>query len=166
MPCWREAELLGALDQLVTTPRQAKRLFNLYRMVRATRDLSEVSDFLGTADEPGQYQAVAVLLGIVTGYAREFGPLIEAPPEPGRGGGLLHRPPGMGRLEFVEDLRLTESGDGWSNGIVGPLAGSERGRWSALYEGVRGLAVRPGDLADLQLWAPRIRRFSYVLTEQ
>ena len=55
---------------LIDTPREAKRLFNLYRMLRATRDLSGASRFLGEAGEPGDYQAVVVLLGLLTAHSR------------------------------------------------------------------------------------------------
>ncbi|NYI91404.1 hypothetical protein HNR02_004727 [Amycolatopsis endophytica] len=67
-----ELRILTALDPLVKTPRKAKRLFNLYRMVRATRDLSPAARFLGENDDDGEYQAVAVLLGVVTGYGPRY----------------------------------------------------------------------------------------------
>jgi KAP family P-loop domain len=56
-----ELTLLAKLDSLIETPREAKRLFNLYRMLRATRDLSDVSRFLGDDGRAGEFQAVAVL---------------------------------------------------------------------------------------------------------
>ena len=44
----RESELtlLAALAPLVRSPREAKRLLNLYRMLRSTKDLSDAARFL------------------------------------------------------------------------------------------------------------------------
>lgn len=52
-----ELELLASLAPLVRTPREAKRLANLYRLVRSSRDLSPASRFLGEDHRPGEYRA-------------------------------------------------------------------------------------------------------------
>jgi hypothetical protein len=90
-----EVELLTALEPLVDTPREAKRLVNLYRMLRATRDLSEASRFLGTADVPGEFQAVVVLLGLLTAHARLLGRVLDTAPGHDIGAvlSIAHRPP-------------------------------------------------------------------------
>ena len=59
-----ELSLLGALEPFIDTPRQAKRMFNLYRMLRSTRDLSDASAFLGDGDKPGDSK----LGGTATGH--------------------------------------------------------------------------------------------------
>jgi hypothetical protein len=42
-----ELKMLSLLGPLIQTPRDAKRLLNLYRMLRSTRSLSSADDFLG-----------------------------------------------------------------------------------------------------------------------
>jgi len=42
-----EVKLLAALESLIQSPREAKRLLNLYRMLRSTPDLSDASLFRG-----------------------------------------------------------------------------------------------------------------------
>lgn len=49
-----ELELLGRLSGLVRTPRAATSLFNIYGLLRSTRDLHEGSEFLGAARTSGR----------------------------------------------------------------------------------------------------------------
>ncbi|EID52306.1 KAP family P-loop domain protein [Saccharomonospora xinjiangensis] len=166
-----EIDLLAASDTLITTPRQAKRLFNLYRMVRATRDLSEASRFLGDGERPGEYQAVVVLLAVLTAQARLFDRLLDTPPDVARGvgGGLLHRGPAQRWAEFLDDVRPSADDRGrWHNGIVGTLTGSDSDNaarsWKRLHLGLTRLSehVTFTELAPLRTWVPVIRRFSYL----
>jgi hypothetical protein len=163
----REIAMLSALDRLVDTPRKAKRLFNLYRMMRATRDLSESSRFLGDDEEPGEYQAVAVLLGLVTAHGRLLGALLDTAPQAGADvrGGLVQRAAGTRWTSFVADLEPRRSGDGWSNGVAGVLREHEVREWAAVHHGLSEALteVTLYDLSCFQRWAPRVRRFSYVL---
>jgi hypothetical protein len=55
-----ELEFLGRLASMVTTPRTAKRVLNLYRLLRARLSDNDVERFM--AD--GEYQAVLVLLAL------------------------------------------------------------------------------------------------------
>lgn len=158
-----ELDILSALDLLIDTPRKAKRLFNLYRMLRSTRDLSGTSRFLGDDGTPGDYQAVAVLLGLVTADARLARRILDTPPEPAQGvaGGLMHRLPDTPWPQFVADLEVRES----ATRVAGTLAPESVAGWSRLHTGlVRASAeVTLPDLKAFRLWVPRIRRFSYVL---
>ncbi|MDI5977491.1 P-loop NTPase fold protein [Amycolatopsis magusensis] len=162
-----ELDLLSTLDSLVGTPREAKRLVNLYRMVRATRDLSMASRFLGQDGEPGEYQAVVLLLALLTAHARLLCPVLDTRPEPARGirGGLVHRDPSSSWAQFVADLGLQQDGTGWMNPIAGPIEDDRLDDWRHLHAGLSRVsdAVALPDVSALQLWAPRIRRFSYVL---
>jgi KAP family P-loop domain len=63
-----ELQLIAALAPLVRSPREAKRLLNLYRILRSTRDLSDASTFLD-----GEYQAVVLLLGVLIAHPGRFG---------------------------------------------------------------------------------------------
>jgi hypothetical protein len=60
-----EAALLGKLEALVPTPRSAKRLVNIYRMLRVSVPTDEADAF----DPRGgrEYEAVVVLLGVLVG---------------------------------------------------------------------------------------------------
>ncbi|KOX12802.1 hypothetical protein ADK67_45145 [Saccharothrix sp. NRRL B-16348] len=78
-----ELEFLDALGPLVDTPRAAKRLLNVYRMIRATRDL-------GDQDRPGEFQAVVVLLGITAAAPSPAADVLDAPRGADVRGGLAH----------------------------------------------------------------------------
>jgi hypothetical protein len=163
-----ELDLLAELDPLVDTPREAKRLMNLYRMLRATRDLSEASQFLGDDQRPGEYQAVVVLLGLLTAHARLLSRVLDTPPDPHSGvaGGLVHRPPESRWDSFVSDIAPQRSDRGWTNGIVGAIPEDEVARWIRLHWGLTRVsaAATLSDLSYFQRWVPRIRRFSYALS--
>lgn len=162
-----ELDLLATLDILVDTPRDAKRLFNLYRMLRATRDLSAASRFLGEDGQPGEYQAVIVLLGMLTAHARLLGRLFDARPDPVRQilGGLAHRSPRALWRQFVAEIEPRRGDRGWTNLIVGPLPEDEVRDWLHLHRGLAHVsaALTIYDVIVFQTWVPRIRRFSYVL---
>jgi hypothetical protein len=60
-----EAALLGRLGPLVPTPRAAKRLVNIYRMLRVSVPAEEAANF--ASDGGQEYQVVIVLLGAMVG---------------------------------------------------------------------------------------------------
>jgi len=64
-----EKELLGMMRPLISTPRSAKRMVNIYRLMRAPLSEVEVKTFTGAADGNPEYVAVQILLGILVGYA-------------------------------------------------------------------------------------------------
>ena len=111
-----ELILLSGLESFVATPREAKRMFNLYRMLRSTRDLSDASAFLGDSATPGEYQAVALLLGMMTANADVLRDVLDAAPraEPPVAGGLNYRPDDSQWLEFVEDIVPEWSDSQWT----------------------------------------------------
>ncbi|MGW4483067.1 P-loop NTPase fold protein [Amycolatopsis sp. NPDC004368] len=161
----QEIDLLSALDRLVGTPREAKRLFNLYRMLRATRDLSDASRFLGDDGEPGEYQVVVALLGLLTAPAHLLGKALDATADPSRsvGGGLARRASTTTWAEFVADCEPRRESETWRNGVVGVLAEDELRAWFRLHQGLTQVPLEVDSLAQLQKWVPVIRRFSYVL---
>ncbi|WP_141978527.1 P-loop NTPase fold protein [Saccharothrix saharensis] len=155
----REMVFLAALDPLVDTPRAAKRLFNIYRMIRATRDLGDAARFLGDDERPGEFQAVVVLLGIVAVAPSLAVAVLDAPPAVEVRGGLVHRDQGGTWASFAADLRPD---DGHSP-VVGRVTPDQEGRWLRLHDGLEGvtrLVTLPG-LAVFQEWTPHVRRFSY-----
>jgi hypothetical protein len=151
------------LDSFIETPRQAKRLINLYRMLRSTRDLSGSSRFLGEDGEPGDYQAVVVLLGVLSFRPRMLDPVLDAPsyPSVNVGGGLLRRDPDISWAEFVADLQPQDR----RNGVLGPLPSEAVADWDRLHTSLVRLSAGL-DLSDLtvyQRWASHVRRFSYAV---
>ncbi len=147
-----EIALLSKLDRLVDTPRDAKRLINLYRMLRATRDLSDASTFLG-----GEYEAVVVLLGTCTAHGRLLGRFADA---------LLRAAPETPWSAFVGRLRPVERDDRWMSEAVGRFPADEAAQWEHLHASLAELttAVTLPDVRVFQTWVPRVRRFSYVLS--
>jgi hypothetical protein len=160
-----EIKMLAALAPLVRTPRSAKRLLNLYRLLRSTRDPSPTGSFLGTDGKSGEFQAVAVLLGLLTGYPQLMGDLLLGHPnkDGGRAGGLIFRSPSGSWRSFVESLEPPD--DGHSNAVAENLDEAAAGEWRRL---VVNLAPST-ELVDLegleafQRWAPRVARFSFRL---
>ena len=131
---------LGGLGPFIRTPRDAKRLFNVYRMLRATRDLSPTSRFLD-----GEYQAVAMLLAMLTLDAHVLGRALDAPlrPDAGAAGGLTNRTAGDATwTNFAAALTPTRAkGTGvdtaaWSNEVVGEIRAAELRGWQRLAEAV------------------------------
>ncbi len=163
----QELAVLGAFGLFVETPREAKRMLNLYRMIRATRDLSSSSRFLGLDGQPGEFEAVAVLLGVLAAQSCVLGSLFDAAPDTAAGvrGGLAHRDAGLMWYEFVADIEPRWSGDGSANGIVGSLPEHHVAHWDRLYRGLATVSksITFVDLADLQTWLPRVRCFSYII---
>lgn len=49
------------------TPRSVKRFINIYRLYKSALSPEGLRDFLGTADQPGNFRAVQILLALVTG---------------------------------------------------------------------------------------------------
>jgi hypothetical protein len=160
-----ELALLGSLGPLIRTPREAKRLLNLYRMVRSTRDLSAASDFLG-AGGAGEYQAVGLLLGLLTAHPSLLGQLLWAPPVDGVPGGICHRAPEGSWGDVVAGLLPRQDGDRWCNDVCASLSAGEREEWSLLIGrlGSAGAQVTIPGLAAFQKWGPRVARFSFLLS--
>lgn len=164
----RELTLLAALDPFVESPREAKRLLNLYRMVRATRDLSSASRFLGLDGRIGESVAVAVLLGLVSGGGSPVGRILDAPPDTEQdvAGGLAHRAPDTPWKQFVADIAPLASSAGWRNRVAGFIPDHEVPQWRRIHQGlVQVTAVAAlTDLSDLQAWSPRIGCFRFTVT--
>ena len=61
-----EVDFMANLSPLIPTPRSAKRLVNLYRLVRIGIPDSDLAIFAGTQGD-GQYQVVQILLAVLIG---------------------------------------------------------------------------------------------------
>lgn len=170
----RELEFPDELGPLVRTPRSAKRMFNLYRMLRSARNVQEASEFLGTEHRPGEYQAVAQLLAILTAHPKVLGHIITARPDGGatRLGGLLHRPPETRWTEFVEGLApsyyyaavgITVVAE---NSLLASIPAADRPAWAEISSALTDLLpkVTLDRLEPYQEWAPQVARFSFLLS--
>jgi hypothetical protein len=162
-----ELLFLGGLGPFVRTPRDAKRLFNVYRMLRSTRDLSPAAAFLG-----GEYQAVAVLLAMLTLDARVSASVLDAAPDPlsAVSGGLTRRvalreEASGGWASFTAGLSPQKDGRAWRNAIIGQVPAAEVAGWQrmAAAVGATSALVTLPDLTAFQAWAPHVRRFSYLV---
>jgi hypothetical protein len=165
-----EVAMLSSLAPLVRTPRTAKRLFNLYRLLRSTRDLRPSGSFLGAGGRPGQYQAVAVLLGLLTAHPSLMNDLTRAPADPARGlaGGFMARPSSGNWKEFVAGLTPRQDGRTWRNDVTTELDREATDEWWRLVEDVgpaTDLVTLP-DLQAFQAWEPHVARFSFRYARQ
>jgi hypothetical protein len=161
-----ELKMLTELAPLVETPRETKRLVNLYRMMRSTRDLSPAARFLGAEGTPGEYQAVVILLGLLSGHARLLHDVLLAPAGDDVRGGLRGRPPGETWPAFAQGLKPRATDGGVRNDVIGDIPPADVEEWKRLAEGLEDASalVTLPDLKVFQAWAPRIARFSFLLT--
>jgi len=161
----QEITHLQALAPLVQSPREAKRVFNLYRTLRASGNLSPASAFLGDEQTPGEFQAVIVLLGLLTAEPRLVGDLLFAPPDAGFAGGICHRPSSISWSSLLDGLAPRPSpANGWCNDL-GEL-GEQPGRWEQVLPKLRQASapVTLPDLAAFQKWGRLAARFSFILS--
>jgi hypothetical protein len=63
-------------------------------------------------------------------------------------------------------METRRQGQGWSNDIVATMTPLELAEWRALWAGLQPVTemVTLQDLTALHVWAPRIRRFSFVMS--
>ena len=139
-----ELAMLAALAPLVETPRETKRLVNLYRMMRSTRDLSPASRFIGDDATPGEYQAVVILLGLLSGHARLLHDVLVAPAGQGRARRLARPRPGreLGRLR--RRTGAAHGGRRRRNDVVGAIAESDVEEWTRLADGLEEVGSSSG----------------------
>jgi hypothetical protein len=156
-----ELTLLAKLDSLIETPREAKRLFNLYRMLRARPVIFRMCHaFSVTTAGPGNSKRWPCC----TADARLLGKALYTPADPERGlaGGLVHRSAGTSWERFVADYEPHAAGAEWTNPIAGTLPAAEVRDWFRLHRGLHEVSAALTELTAFQQWVPRIRRFSYV----
>ncbi|MGB0721791.1 MAG: P-loop NTPase fold protein [Gammaproteobacteria bacterium] len=152
-----EIALMGHLGPLIATPRAAKRLLNLYLLirVRAARDDEHFNRFI--ARETGHYRAVLPLLGLALcapGYAPKLlGALARTGDEDG----------------WDQDGGDNKTGTGETIDLVSFLAEHAPALAERMRSVTRTLAEDgkleeislPGNIADYAPWAPAVGRFSF-----
>ena len=166
----RELDLLRELSPLVRTPRAATRLFNIYGLLRSARDLTQGHQFLGGAGQPGDYQAVIQLLGVLAGAPQLLGVLLWG--RPGEDDrvhvGLCGSNDPGSWTAFVDALQpvLDATTAEWSNHVAAVLAADEIQAWQELVEQLQEVRrhVELDDLARYRVWGPQVARFSFLLS--
>jgi hypothetical protein len=179
-----ELELLSLLAPLVRTPRAATRLFNIYGLLRSARNLGPGSQFLGDELQPGDFQAVAQLLGILTSAPQLLGPLLWGRPGDGQPNTLgLCRSEGFRSwANFVDSLepikksqQSTTSDDehsetnkpvSWSNAVAAEIDDHQVESWKRLVSQLQEIRrhVDLDDLSRYRVWGPQVARFSFLLS--
>ncbi|WP_460021720.1 P-loop NTPase fold protein [Kineosporia succinea] len=160
-----EREVLSAQAPLVRQPREIKRLHNLYRMLRSTQDLSPASSFIGGPGEPGQFRAVAVLLGLLSAAPEHLHALLFAPPGPQRRGGICRRAPGPESWEeTLAGLEPRRVDGTWVNDVAAGLDAGACRDWADLVRAARQVPG-PVELAAFRIWGPHIARFTFGPSE-
>lgn len=153
-----ELAYLAKLAPLIRTPRSATRMFNVYRMLRSTKDLTAAGAFL-RADGGGEYRVVAQLLAVLTAYPQVLGPLLFARPADGTEGGVVHRPEGASWRQFVAGLAVADG----RNAVVSGIAPADAAAWNEVAGCLTAWAadVGPDDVEPFRRWARHVARFSF-----
>lgn len=127
-----ELEFLATLSSLVRSPRAAKRLLNLYRLLRARFAGDELAEFLSDGTREAPFRAVLVLLSVLVGHpeaARDlFATLGGADPDDA----FLDSASSLNDHELRPKLERGLSGTSW-----------------------------PEQAASYQRWLPLVNRFSF-----
>jgi hypothetical protein len=149
-----EIQFIQALAPMVSTPRAAKRLVNIYRMIRSTQTVGGPSSFLNVSSGSGDYQAVLQLLAIVSGFPQLAAPTFTA---------LLQAEPGATWSAFLDSLPGSAAPGRDESGKH--LNESQAAEWCRMQTGLAAVSKDndvPGELRPYSEWAPQIARFSFV----
>lgn len=153
-----ERRFLAALYPLIPTPRAAKRLLNVYRLMRGGLDERELRHMAGD-EHAGQYRAVLLLLGMLTGYPAEATVVLRD---------LVATEPDAMWWDYLDRLRERRAGvlAGQSTDDD-PFDGSEdadQERWDEMLrklQSIRGLVPVDYACEAFVKWAPEVGRFSF-----
>ena len=142
-----EVAALAQVGPLIGTPRAAKRLVNLYRLIRAGLADDDVEQFVADA----QYRSLAIVLAAQVGFARVSSAFLAE---------LVRGDDGLTitqRIDALPPLRADRRGP-------------DRADWESLKIALRAVCVdaegRPRPkfdrpLPELRTWIPRLRRYSF-----
>jgi hypothetical protein len=157
----QEAEFMKAMGDLIPSPRAAKRFVNIYRLTLASvDDGGKLSDLRGTENKPGDYQAVLLMLAILTGFPGQGADILKTL---ANGGGKSN-----GILDFVSKLKTRKEPKSeparYGNGVRKGILEAERAVWDRLSkilkERIKELGVRDS-LEPFVRWASWVARFSF-----
>jgi hypothetical protein len=143
-----EVAALARMGALIGTPRTAKRLVNLYRLIRAGLSEAEVEDLV----ERNQFRPLAIVLAAQVGYPQASTAFLAE---------LVGT--NAGARTITQRLTALRSHDG---------AGDhpDDANWGSLKAALRAACLRADGspdpafdvrVADLRPWIPRLRRYSF-----
>ena len=139
---------MRSLSAFVDTPRAAKRLVNVFRLVKVLIGPVAREEFVGSG-----YQTVLLELAIASGFpdlSREVF------------GYILRHPDGE-FWDLIDDLRPRALSEGVGNAVTASLDGDQARRWRNMVEAVLSLkATFSVSTADAMKWAPLTQRFSFA----
>lgn len=158
-----ERTLMSRLDELIPSPRVAKRLVNTYRLIKAMLPADRLARFEGDEQTPGEFQAVMLLLAMQSGFPSEAYEVFREIAREMRRRSV--EPRWQTWWGLVEAMRPRhEEGTGWSSELLGPLTEADAERWTRLHDAL--LEQRPhvqvDDLAVYADHAGSVARFGFV----
>ncbi|MFI6303765.1 P-loop NTPase fold protein [Amycolatopsis thailandensis] len=128
-----ELDFLPTLAPLIRSPRAAKRLLNLYRLLRARLAGEDLAEFLADGSREAPFRAVMVLLSVLVGYPEAVSWFFAV---------LEGADPDDSALDVVSGLNDHELRPKLERGLSG-------GSW-------------PERAASYQRWLPLVNRFSFA----
>ena len=165
-----ELEFLKGLAELVATPRETKRLVNLYRLVRASLPADKLEPFL----HDRVYQPLLTLLAVLVGFPRQAQALFRslrmvdggtAPEEVmGKVGGSWKQFVTSLAPAPVEILPDSSSSETWTSWIDRSINPNEAAEWSALGSALEHIAARPAVVDDVGAysdWVDVVERYLF-----
>jgi hypothetical protein len=141
-----EVEFLQRLLPLVSTPRAAKRLVNVYQILRVSLHDEDLDRLIGTNGHRPEHPAVLLLLAVVSGFPEQANEIIE---------GLLSQPTATTWDQFLATFRQKTTDE--------PRT-STQAIWSRFFErldSVETHGILPKEIAPYAWWAPRVARYSF-----
>ncbi|HXJ62228.1 MAG TPA: hypothetical protein VNN79_00605 [Actinomycetota bacterium] len=107
-----------------------------------------------------------ILLGLLSGHAKLLENVLAAKKAGAVKGGLRFRDRSERWADFVAGMRPRQTSSRSTNDIVGAINEADVEAWRRLANGLADSSklVTIQDLEPFQLWAPRIARFSFLLS--
>jgi hypothetical protein len=149
-----EQAFIVAMAPFISTPRAAKRLVNLYRLLRVTVGEDGVAQLQAT----GEHQAVLVLLAILIGFPAQAEVVLRA----------LKTTRSERWLEFVESIRPQPWEDPtareFESGVAGRMTAAEAAPWRRLCAAIDkvGDLVALTDIRPFSHWAELVGLYSFT----
>lgn len=133
----QEITFMSRVGSLTQTPRAAKKLVNLYRLVRIGVPPAELLEFEGSSDAQGEHQVVQLLLALLVGSPHQAGCVFRA---------LLAAPPNTKITNVLRGL---------------PADAPVGDRVADLIERINAEVPVIMDVSTYQKWCPKLARFSF-----
>jgi hypothetical protein len=151
-----ERKFMKQLSGLIPSPRAAKRFVNIYQILRTLVDEHEHRAFVGDKTQ-GQYQAVLLLLAILTGYPTQATQILSD---------LQEQEHPESWWNFIDNYELqlkdTNSENG-NNQAADNLSEAEAESWLELLDKLKQIRTSIPDrpCKDFSKWVPEVARYSF-----